>query len=352
MRKEIKLGLLAIVTIAVSIWGFKYLKGKNVFSNVKVVKVKFDEVANLEIASPVAIRGFKVGSVLDIEIDRQNVENIIVTFDIEGDVEIPKNVVAELKNESIMGGRYIELKFDNLCTGNGDCLENGDIVKGNTYGMLGSMISTNELDGYVSRFGTSVDTIMGKLGNMDDQNPLNKTIMNLEASMENLNEITEKINKMLSSTTANVGRTMENLDKISKNLADNNSMITGVLSNLEQVTNDIKKAQLGNTVASANSAIATTTEAISDIKALVNNTKSSIDGLNDLITKMDEGDGSMASLINDNALYDNLNSTTKNLDFLLQDLRLNPKRYVKVSVFGKKDKEPYTLPDDDPANQN
>lgn len=351
MKKEIRLGILAILTVAVSIWGFKYLKGKNVFSNVKIIKVKFDEVASLEIASPVAVKGFKVGSVLDFDIDRDNVNNIVVTFDIEGDMPLPKNTIAVLKSAGVMGGRYIELEFTELCDGS-NCLEDGDYVNGLTSGMLSSFVSESELDSYVSKIGTSMDTVFNKLKNIDDDNPLNTTVRNLEEAMINMNNITVKINSMLGATTQNVSRTMENLDRISANLADNNEMITQVLGNLAGITSDIKKSELSSTIASANGTIQNTDKTIQELKILIQNTQSTVDGLTDVVSKLGSGGGSIAKLLTDGELYDNLNSTSKNLDFFLQDLRLNPNRYVKVSVFGKKDKSGYTLPEDDPVNQN
>ena len=351
MKKEIRLGILAIVTVAVSIWGFKYLKGQNVFSNVKIIKVKFDEVASLEIASPVAVKGFKVGSVLDFDIDRDNVNNIVVTFDIEGDIPLPKNTIAVLKSAGVMGGRYIELEFGNLCNGS-DCLEDGEFIQGQTSGMLSSFMSESELDGYVSKLGSSMDTIIGRISNMDDTNPLNTTVRNLEAAMINMNEITVRINSMLSSTTQNVSKTMANLDRISANLADNNEMITQVLTNIAGITSEIKDSKLSNTIASANGTLASTDKTIQELKVLIENTQTTVNGLTDVVSKLGSGGGSMAKLLNDGELYDNLNSTSKNLDFFLQDLRLNPGRYVKVSVFGKKDKNGYALPEDDPANQN
>lgn len=351
MKKEIRLGILAILTVAVSIWGYKYLKGKNVFSNVKIIKVKFDEVASLEIASPVAVKGFKVGSVLDFDIDRENVNNIIVTFDIEGDMPLPKNTIAVLKSEGVMGGRYIELVFTELCDGS-NCLEDGDIVNGQTTGMLSSFVSESELDGYVSKLGTSMDTIIGRLSDIDDNNPLNTTVRNLEEAMINMNNITVKINSMLGATTQNVSRTMENLDKISRNLADNNDMINQVLGNLAGITKEIKESQISTTVASANGTLQNTDKAIQELKVLIENTQSTVNGLTDVVSKLGSGGGSMAKLLNDGELYDNLNSTSKNLDFFLQDLRLNPDRYVKVSVFGKKNKSGYVLPEDDPVNDN
>ncbi len=349
MKKEIRLGILTILTIAVSIWGYKYLKGKNVFSNVKIIKVKFDEVASLEIASPVAVKGFKVGSVLDFDIDRENVDNIIVTFDIEGDMPLPKNTIAVLKSAGVMGGRYIELEFSELCDGT-NCLEDGDLVAGQTNGMLSSFVSDSELDGYVSKLGTSMDTIIGRLSTIDEQNPLNTTVRNLEQAMINMNEITIKINSMLGATTQNISTTMDNLDKISKNLADNNDMINQVLRNLAGITQDIKESEISGTIASANGTIKNTDRTIQELKVLIENTQSTVNGLTTIVSKLGDGNGSMAKLLNDGELYDNLNNTSRNLDFFLQDLRLNPDRYVKVSVFGKKNKSDYVLPEDDPAS--
>jgi len=257
MKKEIRLGILAIITIAVSVWGLKYLKGKNVFSNVKTIKVKFNEVVDLEVASPVSVKGFKVGSVLDFDIDRENVENIVVTFDIQGDIPLPKNTIAVLKSAGVMGGRYIELEFSDLCTGT-NCLQDGDFVHGQTSGMLSSLMSESELDGYVSKLGTSMDTIIGRLSNMDDENPLNMTVRNLEEAMINMNEITVRINSMLAATTQNISSTMSNLNRVSANLADNNETITQVLSNLSVITEDIKKSELSSTIASANGTIQST----------------------------------------------------------------------------------------------
>jgi len=349
MKKEIRLGILAIVTIAVSVWGFKYLKGKNVFSNVKTIKVKFNEVVDLEVASPVSVKGFKVGSVLDFDIDRENVENIIVTFDIEGDIPLPKNTIAVLKSAGVMGGRYIELEFANLCDGS-NCLADGDLISGQTSGMLSSLMSESELDGYVSKLGTSMDTIIGRLSDMDDENPLNMTVRNLEEAMINMNEITVRINSMLAATTQNVSSTMNNLNRISANLADNNETITQVLSNLSVITNDIKESELSTTIASANGTIQNTDKTIQELKVLIENTQSTVNGLTEVVSKLGSGGGSIAKLLNDGELYHILNNTSKNLDFFLQDLRLNPSRYVKVSVFGKKDKGGYVKPENDPAN--
>jgi len=183
-----------------------------------------------------------------------------------------------------------------------------------------------------------------------EDNPLNTTMKNLEETMENMNRITIRVNSMLNSTSQNISSTMANLERISSNLADNNQTINNVLGNLESISSEIKGAGLSTTIASANGTIQSTDKTMQELKVLIENTQSTVNGLTEVVSKLGSGGGSIAKLLNDGELYDNLTSTSKNLDFFLQDLRLNPTRYVKVSVFGKKDKGGYTLPDNDPAN--
>jgi len=350
MKKEIKLGILAILTIAVSIWGYKYLKGKNIFSNVKMVTTKFDEVSGLEIASPVQINGYKVGSVLDFEIDPTDVDNIVVSFDIEGDIELPKNTIAALKSSGVMGDRIIELEFTELCNGGDVCLKSGDELIGRTSGLLNSLIPSEEINRYLNQVGPGVDTILGRFNNIDENSSLGLTTKNLETSMNNLNNITLKIDRMLGSTMGSVNRTMNNLDAISSNLAANNQIINQLLNNLEIASKDFKNLKLSETIGSTNNTMKSANEAVVELKNMVLNTQTSIGQLESILKKMDSGEGTMAKLINDGQLYENLNSTSNNLNYLLQDLRLNPKRYINVSVFGNKKKSrAYELPENDPT---
>jgi phospholipid/cholesterol/gamma-HCH transport system substrate-binding protein len=130
-------------------------------------------------------------------------------------------------------------------------------------------------------------------------------------------------------------------------LADNTDRITATLSNLEAVTGDLKEANFADrtvqTMESANAALTSMEGTLVETRDAVNSLKSILSGIED-------GEGTLGKLANDPELYTNLNSMSRNLDLLLQDFRLNPKRYINVSVFGKKQKE-YQLPEDDPAEQ-
>lgn len=347
MKREIKLGILTIVTIALAIWGYRFIKGKNIFSNSISLTAKFSEVNELEVASPVMVKGYKVGSVLDIQIDPSNVEYLIVSFDLDGDIGLPKNTKALLKSTNVLGGRFIELDFDHMCTD--QCLEDGDELQSEARSLLGSMVSEDEIDLYVSKLGGGMDTVFNKLSAADPNTPIGNTMINLEETMENMNQLTQRINGLISSTSNNLSGTLENLNQISSNLASNNAIINELLSNFNKVSEELGGIELKSTIDKSNSAIDNTNEALDDLKGLLTETKKTVDGATTLMNKLNSEEGSMGKLLTDQELYDNLNSSTRNLDLLLQDIRLHPKRYIKLSVFGKKERA-YEYPDGDPAD--
>ena len=140
-----------------------------------------------------------------------------------------------------------------------------------------------------------------------------------------------------------------NLSSLSNTLSASGDQITGILNSVETVTKDLEKAKIAETVNTANSTLEGANGAISDLKGTIEATNKTMAKVTDLISKVEKGEGSLGMLINDKVLYKELENTSSEIGLLLQDLRLNPKRYINVSVFGKKQKD-YTLPEDDPAN--
>ena len=120
------------------------------------------------------------------------------------------------------------------------------------------------------------------------------------------------------------------------------------MTNLDKITGDIAKSNLTNTLGKTNETLDASKVAITELKTTLSNASTTMKDLSAVLSKVEKGDGTFAKLMNDKNLYNNLESTTKNLNLLLQDLRLNPKRYAHFSVFGKKQKE-FTLPENDPA---
>ena len=184
-----------------------------------------------------------------------------------------------------------------------------------------------------------MDSVGAKL--QSDDNQAGRAINDLTETIENLKSITGKVDMLVDGVARGLIGTSNNLNNVSNNLKDNNDQINAILENANAITEDLRKAELGKTVDGANYALISLQESLEEVK------KAAI-SLESIMANINNGDGTMGKLIKDPTLYTNLERTSKNLDLLLQDLRLNPKRYVNVSVFGRKQKE-YNLPEDDPA---
>jgi len=163
--------------------------------------------------------------------------------------------------------------------------------------------------------------------------------------------LTETTNRIMNQSAKNLNNTMQNMSDITGNLAQSNEQITAMLQNFNQVSAQLKNANVGNTVTATTNTLDEAKKAMTQLQGTIANADEAMQNLNTLMTKASTGDGTLSRLLNDKELYNNLESTSKNLSFLLQDFRLNPSRYVNVSVFGKRNKDPYVKPENDPAFQ-
>ncbi len=350
MRKEIIIGILALVTLVVGIWGFNFLKGSNMLKRNLEFHSYYNDVKELASGSAVTVNGFKIGSITNIELDPQDVSRVKVSYEVDKEIKVPANTIAVMRNTSIMGGRALELKFDKLCGDGVPCAQNGQEIKGNELGMIGSMVDFSEADPLVETVGQSFDVISNKLAG-DTTSQMYGTYQNLDATVANLAKVTEQMSRLIYANNKSIEATLSSFAAISGNLEQNNQKINTILANLSNTSSDIAKMNLSGTVANANGALTESKKTIAELTKVATNANASLKNLEGIIAKMNSTDGTMGKLINDKELYDNVESTTHHLSLLLQDLRLNPKRYVNVSVFGKKDKD-YEVPEEDPAMKN
>ncbi len=347
MNKEVKIGALVLIVAVAMIWGYNFLKGQDIFSRSLNLETNYAFVDQLSPSSPVLINGVKVGNVTAVDLDQNNVNNVVVKFTIENVGHIPKNAVAALTSTGLMGGKALTIEFDKPCSGNGDCLEDGDKLQSKSVSLINSMLGENTLDGYME---TAQDKIQNMFGGEDGgESDFNAMFEDLQATIASLNEITQKLNVVLASSTYDVKNVTKNLSSLSNTLASSSGQITDILANVEEVTVDLKNANIAQIVESANSALSSTNAVVDDLKGTIATTNQTMAKVNDLVTKVESGQGSLGKLVNDEELYKELENTSEEIGLLLQDLRLNPKRYINVSVFGKKQKD-YTLPEEDPAN--
>lgn len=354
MKRELRLGILGIVLAGLMIWGYQFVKGKNIFKSIISIQTVIDDVTGLAISSPVKINGFKVGNVTDITLNPEDINSMVISMDIDGNIKFPKSTVASIISGQIVGGKEIVLDFSALCDGS-NCLQEGDMIKSRNIGFIESLVGEENLENYGAGIkqtvGSVMDTVGAVLMNKDSDSPINRSFRSLEETMDNLVATTSSMNALFSRSQDELSATISNLAIITETMATSDTKLRNMFTNLDMVTKQLRDADLGSTVGNANKAIDTANGMLTDVSGTLEEANKTFTNLSDLLTKVDKGDGSMAKLMNDKQLYDNLASTSKNLSLLLQDVRLNPKRYVNVSVFGKKAKK-YEKPENDPAYRN
>jgi len=352
MAREIKLGTFAFIVILLAIWGYTYLKGENLLSKSFTFKTTFSDVTQLTQSSPVYINGYKVGSVLDIELNPDNLREIIVEFYVENDYKIPKSAYVNMKSDGLVAGKALSIVFEKQCT-ESDCAEKGYVFEGRSLGMIQSMLGegSTEIKDYASMLAEELKKTISDLGTEEGEGAINASLLELKKTMENMTQITATTNTILSQSANNLTSTIKNINSITGNLAKSNSQITSMLTNFDTISTQIKNANVGNTLSSTTSTIESAQKTIEQLQTTLQNADTAMQSLNGVLAKANSGDGTLAKLLNDQELYTNLEMTTKNLSLLLQDFRLNPSRYVKVSVFGGKNDDPYVKPENDPAFQ-
>jgi len=348
MGKEIKIGIFTLLTLGIVIWGYLFVVGNNILADNNTFHSYYDNVKDLTVASPVMVNGYEVGAVTKIELSPEDVSRIRVEYDVKSNIRIPKTAKALLKAMNPISGKFIDLEFDRMCTGN-DCLASGSELQGSALGLIGSMVGTDEVSEYSSAIGKSLNESIGKLGAADSDAPLDASIRNLEIITNNLTKVTSNLNSVLYNSKDELNATFQNMASISANLNANNQKITSMISNLNTASRQFAEVKLSETMNKTNTTIDQATASLAEIQKTMENAQNSVAKLDEIMAKVNSGDGTLARLINDKQLYDNMEKTSKNLSLLLQDLRLNPKRYVSVSVFGGKNDKEYVYPEDDPA---
>lgn len=350
IRNEVKIALLAIAALALGFWGFKFLKGQNVLTTAKTFYVKYDNVDQLRPSSPVFIKGFQVGMVKDMYIDKTDDKTIITVLSIEGKVDIPKNAIASIIGLSLMGGKAVEIVIPQPC--DGDCAESGDFLIGGSKSLIQSLLGDPEgFDVYTDRLKRGLSINIDSLAKANP-NGMASALNALDHSMLNIEVMTQRLNQMLAANDASIRAITGNFAAISGTIKANDKNISETIANLSALSEQLKNAGLDQTTKKAASALDSVTLSLKSLRGTLAATTGTINRVDTLTQNLLRGKGLAGKTLTDEELYNNLVSTSRHLELLLQDLRLHPERYntVKVKLFGKK-KTKYANPLDDPAYQ-
>lgn len=306
IANETKIGILAVVAIAILIIGYNFLKGNDVFSSSQKFYAMYERVDGLTATKPVYVNGFQVGRVAKLELLPS--KKIRATLEVNKDIPIPSNTVAEIQSTDLLGSKAIYFVL-----GDSQKMANdGDTLASNVEKSLAE--SVNPVKDKAVVMLDKIDSILTALNaimNPQFQENIQQSLVSVNNTLKSLESTSKKVDNIVGSGAQRLQNILTNVESISANLRDNNEQITGILSNIEKVTDQAAAANLQETLTNAN-------QATQQLAAMME--------------KIQNGQGSLGALLNDDGLYDNLNNSAENLDKLMIDLRENPKRYVRFSL--------------------
>ena len=295
--KEVKIALVAIAGVVVLFFGMNFLKGLNIFSSEDNYYVQFPDITGLSSSSPVYADGFKVGVVKDIIYDYSHTEGSKVLIGVDKQLRIPQGSSAEIVSD-MLGNVKVNLLLANNPR---EKVAPGGLIKG----MIndGAMGKLQDMVPAVEKMLPKLDSIMTSLNAILADPAIRQSLHNVQTITDNLTTSTAQLNTLMAGLNKNVPGMM--------------AKANNVLDNTETLTANLAAVDVASTMRQVDQTIA---------------------NVQQLTAKLNSKEGSLGLLMNDTQLYDNLNSTMRNADSLVIDLRQHPKRYVHFSVFGRKDK--------------
>ncbi len=352
MSNEVKVGILAVIAIGISVWGFNYVMGKNLLTSSKIIKVEYASVSGLERSASVYSSGVRIGLVRDIYFDEVDPKKVMVELDLEGGFKLPKDAVAAIKSGGLMSGNIIDLEFARYCDG-ANCAVSGDVIAGRTVGMIEGMLGAKP-ESYIEdakeAAASLMDTLNAQVKDENNDAVLAKTLRDLSATTENLRGITHKVNGLLSGDE--MKNMMASLESLTGNLENNNAKINQIMDNAAQLTANLNKVDLEGAVNQAkgtlgkvDGAVVSADEMIGDLKNTLSTVDTSLKEVNGILGKIKSGEGSIGKLLNDDKLVKDLEETLLSVDELATELKEKPyniipfKRRKKVLKNREKDKE-------------
>jgi len=306
ISREVKTGVLVLLGILLLYYGFNYLKGRDLFNSSQTLYTEYDNVEGLVSSTPVTINGLNVGKVDNIGFKGDGSGKLLIKLLVNSDFKFSKNSTAELYETGLIGGKAIAIipAFDGA-----EIAEDNDVLKSTVKAGLTDLVNQRltPLQEKIEIMMVGADSLLTNLNDVFDE----KTKTSLRNSVSGLNNVIQNFNN----TSISLNRLMSN----------NEEKLNNTLSNVDTMSSNLLKTseQLANT----------------NLDQTIKNLEATIQNFNTISSKIENGEGSIGKLLKDEALYNNLEGASLQLEQLLEDMKLNPKRYVHFSLFGKKPKQ-------------
>ena len=311
LSNETKVGAITAIAIALLFIGYSFLKGNDVFSSENTFYTDYDNIDGLAVSNPVLVNGFKIGRVSKTTLLDNG--KIRTEFKIEDDYKIPSNTIARISNDGFLGGKVIVFDIGNSKI----YAQDGDPLQSDVQANL--LQKVEPLQKKVEDLVVKLDSVLSAVNTaLDDefQRDFKTSLRSISVSLKNVEKITTDVEGLMGSERIRLAKIMQNLESITNNFKNNSGKINQIMSNLDNLSSDLAQTEIKATIDNANNAM-------KDVQAITD--------------KINKGEGSLGLLVNDDKLYNNLNSASENLDQLMLDLKTNPGKYLKISIFGKKD---------------
>jgi ABC-type transporter Mla subunit MlaD len=299
VSNELKIGITVVVAIIVAFIGYSIMKDIPLFRSSTSITTKFDQVYGLIPGNVVNIKGFKIGTVKKMELLES--DSTLVTLNIEEGYEIPKGSIAILKSGGILGGKYIEIQK----TDSQEMVPHEGHIQGVfEQGMMDTFAEEGEkLSSDISASIRGVEKLVTSLNetlNQENKDNISGIITDLKGTTGSLNNLIQQRQNDLDTMIREARSTMENMNDLS---SDNKESLTALINNLEAASIKLDTLSSG-----------------------LNETNLT---LNEVLNKINNGEGTLGKMVNDPALYNNIDSLSVNLNALIKNINENPGQYLK-----------------------
>lgn len=313
ISKETKIGAIFILGAILLIWGYNFLKGQDILSQNRTFYAVYQNVSGLGKANPVYINGMQVGQVTQMYFDPALNGNIIVGLTINKDFPIPKNSNAEILSTDLMGTKAVNLNLGS----SSELAKDGDTLIAKLAATLSEQVegTIGPLKKRAEDVMANIDEILISLNavlSKEQVGSLQSSITNLQSTLQGADSLIKNVDGFINDEKSRAVEIMANLESITGNFKNNNEKLTGIITNFHNLSDDLVKADIAGTLISVNK---------------------SMNDFSQIMAKINKGEGSIGLLINNDSLYIGLEKSSRELNLLLEDIRLHPKKYVKLSLF-------------------